>query len=128
MTIARWGADGVLTLWTSTMGPHTVRGMMAELLDLPLGRVRVITQMVGGGYGSKMYLRAINPAVALLAMKLPGRHVRMLFDREDEFLSCNGRLPTRDHDQDRGCGGTARWWRGSPAWCGRRARTPTSAR
>ncbi len=94
VTIARWGADGVLTLWTSTMGPHTVRGMMAELLDLPLGRVRVITQMVGGGYGSKMYLRAINPAVALLAMKLPGRHVRMLFDREDEFLSCNGRLPT----------------------------------
>ncbi len=25
----------------------------------------------------------------------------MLFDREDEFLTCNGRLPTRDHHQDR---------------------------
>jgi len=51
--------------------------------------------MVGGGYGSKMYLRAINPAAALLAMKVPKRHVRILFDREDEFLSCAGRLPTR---------------------------------
>ena len=94
VTVALWGADGVMTLWTSTMGPHTVRGMLAELLDLPLGRVRVVTQMVGGGYGSKMYLRAINPAAALLAMKTPGRHVRILFDREDEFLSCHGRLPT----------------------------------
>jgi carbon-monoxide dehydrogenase large subunit len=95
VTVALWGADGVMTLWTSTMGPHTVRGMLAELLDLPLGRVRVVTQMVGGGYGSKMYLRAINPAAALLAMKVPNRHVRILFDREDEFLSCAGRLPTR---------------------------------
>ena len=51
--------------------------------------------MVGGGCGSKMYLRAINPAAALLAMKVPNRHVRLLFDREDEFLSCAGRLPTR---------------------------------
>ena len=51
--------------------------------------------MVGGGYGSKMYLRAINPAAALLAMKVPNRHVRIVFDREDEFLSCAGRLPTR---------------------------------
>ena len=42
-----------------------------------------------------MYLRAINPAAALLAMKVPNRHVRILFDREDEFLSCAGRLPTR---------------------------------
>ena len=94
VTIALWDADGVMTMWTSTMGPHTLRGMLADLLDLPLARVRIITHLVGGGYGSKMYLRANNPAAALLAMKLPGRHVRMAFDREDEFLTCNGRLPT----------------------------------
>jgi len=84
-----------MTLWTSTMGPHTMRDMLADLLELPQQRVRIITNMVGGGYGSKMYLRAINPAAALLAMKVPNRHVRILFDREDEFLSCAGRLPTR---------------------------------
>jgi carbon-monoxide dehydrogenase large subunit len=28
-------------------------------------------------------------------MKVPNRHVRIVFDREDEFLSCAGRLPTR---------------------------------
>src|SRR5688572_28257385 len=95
VTIALYDASGVMTLWTSTMGPHTVRDMLADLLQLPQQRVRVLTNMVGGGYGSKMYLRAINPAAALLAMKVPHRHVRILFDREDEFLSCAGRLPTR---------------------------------
>ncbi len=95
VTIALYDAGGVMTLWTSTMGPHTLRDMLAELLELPQQRVRVITNMVGGGYGSKMYLRAINPAAALLAMKVPDRHVRIAFDREDEFLTCAGRLPTR---------------------------------
>jgi hypothetical protein len=50
----------MLTLWTSTMGPHTLRDMLADLLQLPQQRVRVLTNMVGGGYGSKMYLRAIK--------------------------------------------------------------------
>lgn len=95
VTVALYDAAGVMTLWTSTMGPHTLRDMLADLLQLPQQRVRVLTTMVGGGYGSKMYLRAINPAAALLAMKVPNRHVRIAFDREDEFLTCAGRLPAR---------------------------------
>lgn len=94
VTVALHDSAGVMTLWTSTMGPHTLRGMLAELLDLPLVQVRVVTGLVGGGYGSKMYLRAINPAAALLALHVPNRHVRIAFDREDEFLTCPGRLPT----------------------------------
>ncbi len=93
VTVARW--DGrTMTLWTSTMGPHTLRGMLADFLDLPQAQVRILTSLVGGGYGSKMYLRAINPVAALLAMRLPNRHVRVAFDREDEFLTCPARLPT----------------------------------
>lgn len=94
VSVALYDGSGVLTVWASTMGPHTLRSMLAELLDLPLSRVRVVTHMVGGGYGSKMYLRAIHPAAALLAMRVPNRHVRIVFDREDEFLICGGRLPT----------------------------------
>lgn len=92
--VALYDSEGTLAFWTSTMGPHTLRSMLAELLDLPLSRVRVMTAMVGGAYGSKMYLRAINPAAALLALKVPNRPVRVAFDREDEFLSSCGRLPT----------------------------------
>jgi CO/xanthine dehydrogenase Mo-binding subunit len=95
VAVTHYDGSGLLTVWTSTMGPHTLRDMLANLLGLPQQRVRVLTHMVGGGYGSKMYLRAIHPAAALLAMQVPNRHVRVLFDREDEFLSCAGRLPTR---------------------------------
>ncbi len=92
VTVAQF--DGTnLTFWTSTMGPHTLRGMLADLMGLPESNVRVVTQMVGGAYGSKMYLRAINPVAALLARHLPNRAVRVVFDREDEFLSCPGRIP-----------------------------------
>ena len=86
VTIALYDASGVMTLWTRTMGAHTMRSMLADLLRASTQRVRVITNMVGGGYGSKMYLRAINRAAALLAIKVPNRHARILFDREDEFL------------------------------------------
>lgn len=94
VAVALYDSGGNLTFWTSTMGPHTLRFMLADLLGLPLSRVRVITNMVGGGYGSKMYLRTINPSAALLALRCPNRHVRIVFDREDEFFSCSGRLPT----------------------------------
>lgn len=93
VTVMLWDGDR-LTCWTSTMAPHTLRAMLADFLELPLGRVRVLGGLVGGGYGSKMYLRAIHPAAALLARRVPGRHVRLAFDREDEFLTCPGRLPT----------------------------------
>lgn len=94
VAVTHWDG-GLLTVWTSTMGPHTLRDMLADLLALPQQRVRVLTGLVGGAYGSKMYLRALHPAAALLALRVPGRHVRVVFDREDEFLAGAGRLPTR---------------------------------
>ncbi len=97
VVVALFDAMGTLTLWTSTMGPHTLRSMIADYLGMRLSDVRVITNMVGGAYGAKMYLRTINPAAALLARKVPGRPVRMVFDREDEFLTSTGRLPARVH-------------------------------
>jgi len=95
VTVALFDGMGVLTLWASTMGPHTLRNMMADFLDMPLSNVRVITNMVGGAYGGKMYLRAINPVAALLARAVPGRPVRVAFDRQEEFTVSPGRLPAR---------------------------------
>ncbi|MCZ7528639.1 MAG: xanthine dehydrogenase family protein molybdopterin-binding subunit [Acidimicrobiia bacterium] len=97
VVIALFDAMGTLTLWTSTMGPHTLRSMIADYLGMNLSDVRVITNLVGGAYGAKMYVRTINPAAALLAQKVPGRPVRVVFDREDEFLTSTGRLPARVH-------------------------------
>lgn len=95
VAIAQFDGTGSLTVWESTMGPHTLRGMLAEFLGLPLSMVRVITPLVGGAYGAKMYLRAINPVAVLLARKTHGRPVRVVFDREDEFFTSPVRLPAR---------------------------------
>ncbi len=93
--IARFDPDGSLTVWEATMGPHTLRAMLADFLGLPLSKVRVVTPLVGGGFGAKLYLRAINPVVTLLARQVPGRAVRAVFEREDEFFTSPGRIPVR---------------------------------
>src|SRR5258707_559243 len=45
-----------LTLWSSTQIPGIVRDALAEILDLPIPRVRVIAPDVGGGFGLKTVL------------------------------------------------------------------------
>ena len=74
-----------LTLWTSTQMPHAVRSQMAELLHLPLVRVRVIVETLGGGFGSKGSLR-LEPIAAFLALKA-NRPVKIVLRREEEFVT-----------------------------------------
>ncbi|AUH44579.1 molybdopterin cofactor-binding domain-containing protein [Streptomyces sp. CMB-StM0423] len=93
--VARFDSAGALTVWQATPGPHTLRAMLAELCDLPLNKVTVRVPYVGGAFGAKMYLRALNPAAVLLARCVPGRPVRLVFTRAQEFTSATGRMPMR---------------------------------
>lgn len=77
--------QGKLTLWTSTQMPHAVRSQMAELVHLPLSRVRVIVETLGGGFGSKGSLR-LEPIAAFLARKAK-RPVKIVLSREEEFVT-----------------------------------------
>jgi CO/xanthine dehydrogenase Mo-binding subunit len=79
-----WPQDGRLELLTTTQTPSYVRQAVAEMLRLPLNRVRVRTRPLGGSFGSKMYDR-LEPLVAALAwtLQLP---VRMEATREEAFL------------------------------------------
>jgi CO/xanthine dehydrogenase Mo-binding subunit len=76
---------GKLTIWTSTQMPHAVRSQMAELLRLPLTRVRVIVETLGGGFGSKGSLR-LEPIASFLALKA-NRPVKIVLKREEEFVT-----------------------------------------
>ncbi len=52
--LAEWdGREGKLVLYTSTQVPHIVRTALAEVLDLPQQRIRVVAPDVGGGFGQK---------------------------------------------------------------------------
>jgi CO/xanthine dehydrogenase Mo-binding subunit len=60
--------DGALTLWAACQHPFLVRAEIADLFNLPLGRVRVIVPFLGGGFGSKSYTK-MEPITAALSWK-----------------------------------------------------------
>jgi len=81
--------DGELTLWASCQHPFLVRAEIADLFNLPIGRVRVIVPYLGGGFGSKSYTK-MEPITAALSWKA-GRPVRIQ-NRVDESM-----VTTRRH-------------------------------
>jgi len=53
VSTALWSADGVLTVWSTTQGAFAVRDHLAELLDYPMSKIRVIPTEVGGAFGRR---------------------------------------------------------------------------
>jgi xanthine dehydrogenase molybdenum-binding subunit len=89
--VAQWNEDR-LTMWISTQTPFMVRGILAEVLGLPLTKVRVLVDHMGGGFGAKQDLFQSEFLCALLA-KQAGRPVRMEFTRKETFLGGRSRHP-----------------------------------
>jgi CO/xanthine dehydrogenase Mo-binding subunit len=80
---ALWGADGTLTIWCSTQGAFTVRAQVAELLQLPISRIKVVPMEIGGGFGGKIRVY-LEPVAAVLSRKT-GRPVKVLMNRAEVF-------------------------------------------
>lgn len=77
-----------MTVWASTQVPHTVRGGIANALDLAEYQVRVIAPDVGGAFGAKggIYPEYILfPAVA----KYLGKPIHWAETRSESFLATN---------------------------------------
>ena len=82
--IADFG-DGEITLWASCQHPFLVRAEIADLFNLPIGRVRVIVPYLGGGFGSKSYTK-MEPITAALSWKA-GRPVRIQNSVEESMVT-----------------------------------------
>jgi len=80
---ASWSADGSLTIWCSTQGAFTVRAQVAELLKMPISRIKVIPTEIGGGFGGKIRVY-LEPVAALLSRKA-GKPVKVLMNRTEVF-------------------------------------------
>jgi CO/xanthine dehydrogenase Mo-binding subunit len=76
---ALWNADGTVTIWCSTQGSFTVRAQVAELLQVPVSRVKVVPMEIGGGFGGKIRVY-LEPVAAILSKKA-GKPVKVLMDR-----------------------------------------------
>jgi len=88
-SVAQWDGDQ-LVIWDSTQNVFGVRAQVAQLLKLPLHRVRVIKQFMGGGFGSKNSMGKYT-LLAALGAKRTGRPVKVILDREEENLAAGNR-------------------------------------
>ena len=80
---ALYNPDGQLTVWCSTQGAFVVREQLAELLQQPVSKIKVVPMEIGGGFGGKISVY-IKPVAALLAKKT-GKPVKVLMSRSDVF-------------------------------------------
>jgi len=82
---------GRLVITTSTQVPFHVRRIVAERLQLPVARVRVIKPRIGGGFGAKQEV-LIEDICAALTLKTK-RPVLLEYTRSEEFASSRTRHP-----------------------------------
>jgi CO/xanthine dehydrogenase Mo-binding subunit len=80
--IAAPDGDGI-QVWSTVQHPYLLQKTLAELLDLPLSKVRIFAPDPGGGFGGKQHPK-LEPLVSYMAMKT-GRPVRLIMSLEETF-------------------------------------------
>jgi len=83
-SIADYNDEGV-TIYTASQGPSFVRTEIARLLGWPENRVRIKVPYLGGGYGSKLYIKMEALAVAL--SMLARRPVKVALTMDEVFYT-----------------------------------------
>ena len=89
--VANWEGNS-LTVWESSQGVYAIQSKVAEVLKIPLARMRVIGHYMGGGFGSKLEAGKYTVIAALLA-KQSARPVKLFLTREETFLAVGNRPP-----------------------------------
>ncbi|HVB96497.1 MAG TPA: xanthine dehydrogenase family protein molybdopterin-binding subunit [Chloroflexota bacterium] len=90
--LAEWDGEG-LTLWTSTQYIHGVARDLAQRLRIPQNRVRVLSEAIGGAFGSKQIAGEEVYLAALLARQAD-RPILVYFDRDEETVATGHREAT----------------------------------
>jgi CO/xanthine dehydrogenase Mo-binding subunit/aerobic-type carbon monoxide dehydrogenase small subunit (CoxS/CutS family) len=85
--------DGVVTVVSPSQNITHHRHMLAEILAMPINKVRFIMSPVGGGFGGKEDM-IYQGMLALLAIK-SGRPVKLVFTREESIATTAKRHPSR---------------------------------
>jgi isoquinoline 1-oxidoreductase len=76
--------DGQATVWASTQNPFGAQRELAQVLQMPTDKIRVITPFVGGGFGGKTQNSQAVEAARLA--KIVGKPVQVCRTREEEFF------------------------------------------
>ncbi len=77
--------DGTLTVWIGHQDVHLARAVLAEILGMPLARIRVVSPDVGGAFGIKLPVYPEEMVVCAMA-RLLRRPVKWVQDRREGLL------------------------------------------
>ena len=112
-TSAEW-RDGGLTAYVPSQWVAGTRGALATVFGLPVSKVRVVSRVVGGGFGGKATVMN-HTLIACAAARMLGAPVKMYVGRDQMFTVGSlrsqsthhlrvgvkdGRLTALDHAQD----------------------------
>jgi len=84
--LARMTPSGVLDMTVSTQAPFRDRFEIAHALGLDARRIRVRAPYLGGGFGGKDGA-TVQCLLALAALRVPGRWIKMVWSRGETFLA-----------------------------------------
>ncbi|WP_422929821.1 xanthine dehydrogenase family protein molybdopterin-binding subunit [Singulisphaera sp. PoT] len=88
---AKWDGEDKIVAWASTQAVGATANELAQSFELPAGNVTVLTEVMGGGFGSKFGPDVWGIAAAHLSKKAGGRPVKMFLDRAQEHLAGGNR-------------------------------------
>ena len=93
--ISQFHHNGGVTIWTSDQAPYGARSNVAEALNIPPSKVRIVVPpYVGGGFGTKIRMTGLIAGLPL-AWKANYRPVKFLLTRQEEFTSTTTRHAAR---------------------------------
>ncbi len=86
--------QGRITLYVPSQSIYFTRRLVAQALQLPSTKIRVVQTCVGGAFGGKLGEDPMGHIASLMALKT-GRPVRLLNNRLDEFQASRPRMPAK---------------------------------
>jgi len=95
-TSCAWSDDGKLTVYEPSQFVHGLRSRVARQLDMKLEDVRVVSPLVGGGFGGKSSGGHRTALIALASRRI-GRPVKLIATRDQGFTIATYRAETRHH-------------------------------
>ncbi|HET8530006.1 MAG TPA: xanthine dehydrogenase family protein molybdopterin-binding subunit, partial [Methylomirabilota bacterium] len=90
--VAQWDSSGTVTVWSNTQLPFEVQNTLAEILQTPPSKIRVVVPGIGGGFGGKLRV-GVEHFAAFLAKKA-GRPVKVVTTSEEELTAAYPRQGT----------------------------------
>ncbi len=83
--VANASEDGSAELWCSTQGQFNFRAVCATVLGMPVGKLKVTSSEIGGGFGGK--LPVYGEPLAIRLSQKAHRPVKMVMTRDEVFRS-----------------------------------------